>query len=491
LDRIAAETVLADNVLDIVAGKILAMPKELQVALTWAAFLGPSRFDAEILLQTISAQARKDAVGRDDGEVLCNAGTVLEDALALGVKEGLLEKLRLPLIYKFSHDRIKESAYALVPDGNARKHLHLYIGRQLRKLIDSKTAGSGTQVEDRLFLLAVRQMNLGSDFLKNEEEKVELARLNAQAADMAFEMSSFASAGEYLQAGLSLLNTATRWDKHYELTLQLATALTHVRFCCGETDSVSTLVDEILEYGKSLKDKLGAYRSTILSLFQEGKTERPIAMTLYVLDELGVHIPRRLLKLNIVVRMLRTRQRPRCYSDDDIMAFPEKAVESTMLAAAFVALLSEMSILAGNNEYLFLSVLEAIRIAIDGSKNDWTALALAASGYLFALTGEIDAAYRYGKVALRMTDKGTNSSQDGRAIITTYLFVWHWRAPYHDCLEAMLRAYKIALDAGDIEYLFFSMIGYSVTYHQCGLQLDPIAKDMRRFRDLLEDYGQT
>jgi hypothetical protein len=89
LDRIAAETVLADNVLDIVAGKILALPKVLQVALTRAAFLGPSRFDAEILLQTISEQDRKDAVARNDGEVFCNAGIVLEDTLALGVKEGI------------------------------------------------------------------------------------------------------------------------------------------------------------------------------------------------------------------------------------------------------------------------------------------------------------------------------------------------------------------------------------------------------------------
>jgi hypothetical protein len=135
--------------------------------------------------------------------------------------------------------------------------------------------------------------------------------------------------------------------------------------------------------------------------------------------------------------------------------------------------------------------LESIRIAINGSKNDWTAMALAASGLSFALTGEIDAAYRYGKLALRMTDKDTNSSQDGRAIIMTYLFVFHWKNPYHDCLEAMLRAYKIALDAGDIEYLFFSILGYSMTYYQCGLQLDPIAKDMRRFGDLLREYGQT
>jgi predicted ATPase len=175
------------------------------------------------------------------------------------------------------------------------------------------------------------------------------------------------------------------------------------------------------------------------------------------------------------------------------MTFPEKGDESTVSALTFVTLLIEISSLAANTEYQFLAVLESILIVMDGSKSDWTTLVLAASGMIFAFTGEIDTAYRYGKLALRMMDKGTNSSQDGRAIVVTYLFVWHWhwKNPYHDCLEAMLRAYKIALDAGDIKYLFFGILGYSVTYYQCGLQLDPIAKDMRLFRDLLEYYGQT
>jgi predicted ATPase len=321
LDRIAAETVVADNVLDIVSGKILAMPKELQVALTRAAFLGPSRFDAEILLQTIGAHERKDDVEPDVEEVFCNDVTVLEDMLTLGVKEGLLEKLRPPRIYKFAHDRIKESAYALVPDGDARKYLHLYIGRQLRKLIDDKAAtGLGTQVEDRLFLLAVRHLNLGSDFLDNEEEKVELAQLNSKAAEMAFEMSSFVPAGEYLQAGLSLLNTTTRWERHYALTLEVATALAHVRFCCGKMDSMRNLIDDILRHAKSLKDKLGAYRSMILCLFQEGDTVGARELTLDVLDQLGIHMPRRFFKLKIVMGILRTRRRLRCFSDDDSMA---------------------------------------------------------------------------------------------------------------------------------------------------------------------------
>jgi predicted ATPase len=502
LDRIAAETNVADNVLDILSEKILGLPTDLQLVLTQAAFLGPSRFDAEILLHTLSGQERKGIVEQAAAEQVDEAYThhsdieylvALEDTLLFAVKEGLLEKLRPPRIYKFAHDRIKESAYALVPKGDAQKNRHLYIGRDIRRFIDEKTTtGLDTQVEDRLFLLAARHMNLGSDLLETEDEKVELARLNYQAGELAFAISAFFSSGEYLQAGLSLLDKASRWDKHYDLTLQLATALTHVRFCCGDTDSISTLVDEIIEYGKSLKDKLGAYRSTILSFFQEGKAERAIAMTLYVLDELGVHMPHSFIKLSIFRRLLRVRRKLRHYSDEDLMSLPETKDENLRLAQLFLSLLGALTLATGNTEYQILALIQrVVTVTLQGGHDDWTGVSLAACGYLYSLFGEFDTAYRYGKLALQMVGEGTHSSQDARGILMTYFSVWHWKNPFHDCLAAFLKAYKMALDNGAIEDLFFAIQGYSIIYYICGLQLDPIQKDMERFAEVLADYGQT
>lgn len=272
----------------------------------------------------------------------------------------------------------------------------------------------------------------------------------------------------------------------------MATALTHVRFCCGETDSISTLVAEILEQGKSLKDKLGAYRSTILSLFQEDKTERAIAMTLYVLGELGVHMPQRFLKLSILRRVLHMRRKLRHYSDEDLLSLPETKDEDLRLAQFFVSLLGALTMATGNTEYQLLALIQrAVSVTLQGANHDWTVVSLAACGYLYSLFGEYDTAYRYGKLALQMVGEGNHSRQDARGILMTYFSVWHWKHPYHDCLAAFLRAYKMALDNGAIEDFFFAIQGYSIIYYICGLQLDPIEKDMKRFSEVLEDYGQT
>jgi hypothetical protein len=369
----------------------------------------------------------------------------------------------------------------------------LNIGRDLCRFIDEKTTtGLDKQVKDRLFLLAARHMNLGSDMLETGDEKVELARLNYQAGELAFAVSSFFFSSEYLQAGLSLLDKASRWDTHYDLTLQLATALTHVRFCCGETDSISTLVDEIFENGKSLKDKLGAYRSTILSLFQEGKTEHAITMTLYVLDELGVHMPHSFLKLSILRRLLRLRRKLRHYSVEDLLSLPETKDENLRQSQIFLSLLGALTMATGDTEYQLLALIRrASSVTLQGPNDDWTVVSLAACGYVYSLFGEYDTANWYGKLALQMVGKGIHSRQDARGILMTYFSVWHQKHPYHDCLAAFLRAYKMALKNGAIEDLFFAIQGYSIIYYICGLQLDPIQKDMKRFAEVLEDYNQT
>jgi hypothetical protein len=148
--------------------------------------------------------------------------------------------------------------------------------------------------------------------------------------------------------------------------------------------------------------------------------------------------------------------------------------------------------ITGRNEYQLLALIhQAVSVTLEGVNSDWTVVALASCGYLHAILGETDTAYRFGKLALQIVEEGTPSGQNARATGMTYFSVWHWKKPYHDCLGPFLRAYKMALDTGAIEDLCFSIMAYCTVYYLCGLQLDPFEKDMRRFAEVMEDYGQT
>ena len=126
------------------------------------------------------------------------------------IVQGLLDKLiDGKSMYKFSHDRIKEGALELVPnDEELRRNFHLRIGRQLRRVLhntitDNKNkdnaARGGTNeyaeidpqnhVACRLLFTSVHHMNRGSDRINDLNEKVTLATMNLQAAQVVLERS--------------------------------------------------------------------------------------------------------------------------------------------------------------------------------------------------------------------------------------------------------------------------------------------------------------
>ncbi len=98
----------ADNVVDLMVGKLGRLPNETQEALQQLACLGNV---ADITTLAI-------VLGTSEDEV--------HAALWEAVRLGLVE--RLPGAYRFAHDRVQEAAYSLIPE-EQRAAAHLGIGR--------------------------------------------------------------------------------------------------------------------------------------------------------------------------------------------------------------------------------------------------------------------------------------------------------------------------------------------------------------------------
>jgi predicted ATPase len=504
LERIVAETQVADNVLEILSGKIRSFPKDLQFALTTAACLGSSRFDAATLLQMMKSyevagdenlsfvkqesSLESGGHGRRKSWIDLTGLVELETLLAIAVKNNLLEKLGSRR-YMFSHDRIKDSAYALLQDGDDKVRLHLHIGRQLLRLNSARTE-AGEQASDPLVLLAVHHMNVGSKLIVKSDEKAELARLNDKAAEISFGMSSFLPAADLLVTGLSLLDPKARWDQHYELTLRLTSMLAHVHFCCGKHEASRRMIDEVLDHARSLDDKLGVYRSLILSLWQNEEQEATLSVTLSVLEQLGIHIPRRFRWLRIARGLFLARRKLRSYTDEELLTLPEMTEKNVIAAWSFITLLVEIALVTGNTEYHILALLQALSTMLTRGHYKGSGLTLAFVGFLFHVFADFDSAYHYVKLALKIAARGNDINEDAKTVITSYWFVVHWKKPFQDCIEPVLGALKMAMDVGDVKYTFFAIMTYSELYLHCGLRLDPIKQDMMRFVEVLEGYGQ-
>ena len=155
-----------DNVVDLMAGKLSRLPHTTQEALGQLACLGNVAEIATLALVQGESEEQVHA-------------TLWE-----AVRAGLI--FRLDSVYTFLHDRVREAAYALIPE-SGRAAVHLSIGR----LFVSRTAPE--EMEEKIFEI-VNQLNRGTVLIDSLEERVRVAELNLVAGKRAKTSSAYASA---------------------------------------------------------------------------------------------------------------------------------------------------------------------------------------------------------------------------------------------------------------------------------------------------------
>jgi len=154
----------ADNVVDLMVGKLIRLPVETQQALRLLACLG-----------NVAAVAKLSIV----------LGTAEEQAHAAlwpAVRQELVE--RLEGRYRFTHDRVQEAAYSLISE-ELRAEAHLRIGR----LLAAHTPPE--ELEEAIFEI-VNQLNRGATLIASREERDQLAEFNLIAGKRAKGSTAYA-----------------------------------------------------------------------------------------------------------------------------------------------------------------------------------------------------------------------------------------------------------------------------------------------------------
>ena len=180
IDRIRAKGT-ADNVVDLLLGKLARLPEETRHALLGMASLGAVAASATL------------------GTVLGMSQNEVHAALWDAVRAELIEPLRNS--YRFVHDRVQEAAYSLIPE-EQRAAAHLRIGR----ILIEQTAPE--KREEAIFDI-VNQLNRGARLIVDPHERERLAELNLAAGRRAKASAAYKSALNYLAAAASLLPSAS------------------------------------------------------------------------------------------------------------------------------------------------------------------------------------------------------------------------------------------------------------------------------------------
>jgi histidine kinase len=344
---------LPDNVVEMLAYKISKLPKDAQDVLKMAAATG-NYFD-EYTLKLIFRSALVDQT-----ILLRSNFHGLTSTLKLASSAGLIKPWG-KLGYKFSHDRVQQSAYSLIPEKD-RPALHLKIGRLLSRNANSKpskeyrrTDNSGRAVRawasltaedigsfvERMLFVAVDQLNKGSDCIESKEEITKLVKLNLKAGERAIQSSAFVQAEQYLISGLKLIEGPQGWEDQYDLTVKLSSALAEAKYCTGNFEETKVIVGEVIRNARTLFDKLRVYSVNIKSLGAQSKVLDAIDAGFQVLAQLGEPFPDTVGNLQILMDLLKTKAMLVGKSDDSLRSMP--VMESKLKIAAMQVLCSMLS----------------------------------------------------------------------------------------------------------------------------------------------------
>jgi predicted ATPase len=267
LDQIRAKD-FADNVVDLMVGKLRRLPVPAQEALQLAACLG-NRFDLRHLALVSGESGQQE----------------LEQHLAAALQENLI--VRASSVTKagrgkFLHDRIQQAAYSLIPE-KQRAPFHLRIGRLL---LASMTAD---ELAENLFDVA-NQLNRGAAQLADRDEKAQVATIDLRAGRKAKASAAYVSARVYLAAGMALLDE-TYWASHHELMFSLRLERAECEFLTGELEGAAQLITPLLRRGTSKVDLAAVYHLKVLLHIVKSENAHAVDSALACLGLFGIDIP--------------------------------------------------------------------------------------------------------------------------------------------------------------------------------------------------------
>ena len=310
IEQIRSETHIGDNVVELVALKIQELPPHVATVLKLMACF-PSNVVEVALLESIMR-----GLDEEEFRVVCesfNLAEVLEEAS----QEALVERIGIDS-FKFTHDRIREGAYSLIPAGRERDTFHLRIGEVVMELLSLEPR------RQSLKFVAADQLNHGVEYITDEKQRLDLASLNIEAGKMALSISAFVAAAEFFDKGLVLVrNDSDHWSTNYNLSLNLYSLAVETANYNGDFELLERLMDEIAANASCLSDKLPVYCILVESLTVQQKLGEAMSLGYDILAQLGQSFPKRFLPVHARNAYRKTKEMFQACSDDQLLSLPQ------------------------------------------------------------------------------------------------------------------------------------------------------------------------
>ncbi|MBD2043518.1 ATP-binding sensor histidine kinase [Microcoleus sp. FACHB-672] len=456
---------ITDNVVELMIGKLRKMPELTQQVLRLAACVGNS-FDLNTL-----AIINEKSPGQTFEELL----PAIQDGLILATSElGVTEEeiINSQLVittYKFLHDRVQQSGYALI-DLNLQTAVHLKIGRLLLANI------SPERQAERIFEI-VDHLNSGRKLIADDREKVELTLLNITAGRRAKDATAYAAARNYLRIGLEIL-PGNIWQDSYELAFTLHKELADVEYLNGNFADSKILIEVALAQSKSNLEKAEVYNILIVQYTLLTKYEEAIQAGLQALRLLEIDLAEENLAGAVNTELAEAKAN---LANREISSLinAEKMKEPAKKMA--MKLLGNMGPLTffSSQELWKLTVVKAINISLKYGFVAGGSYCYSCYGIILnSILGDYHSAYEFGRLALTLSENSNNLSQNCQDSVIFANYLNCWVKPIKTTAEINNDGYKVGLQSGNLQWTGYNRMFQTITYFFQGMNLNSLLEDI-------------
>jgi predicted ATPase/signal transduction histidine kinase/tRNA A-37 threonylcarbamoyl transferase component Bud32 len=465
IEQIQAVGITDLNVVELIARNIGKLPATTQQVLKLAACLG-NRFSLETLAM---ANEQSTAVTADRLWQALQTGLILPLSNAYKIPLAVEEEAaveRIKIEYKFLHDRVQQAAYSLISESE-KKTTHLKIGRLLLK----NTAPE--KRKENIFAL-VNQLNFGTDLLTAPSEKNELAELNSIAAQKAKAAMAYASALNYLDIALGLLETDS-WESNYHLTLTLYLEAIEAAYLNSDFEKSNVLAQVALYRANALLEKVKIYELQIQSYIAQNQMQVAINMGLQVLEMLGVRLEQEPPKDVIIENLVELPEMTDPYKLAALRIF------NIILSAAYIA-----------NPKLFPAIVfTMVDLCIKYGNSPLGIYSYIIYGlFLCGAMGDINSGYQFGLLGMRLLERFDAQRLKAKIINGFNGYIRHWKEHVRETIEPLREAIQSGLENGDLEIAGYAAVNYCTNLFLLGEHLESVERKYGQHIELLQKYKQ-
>ena len=422
LDRIHDKG-YADNVADLMVGKLTRLPVDTQQALQQLACLGNVAETAmlAIILEIPEEQARA--------------------ALWPAVRQELVERLKGS--YKFIHDRVQEAAYSLIPE-ELRAEVHLRIGRLL-------AAQTPPEKREEAIFEIVNQLNRGAVLITEQEERDQVAELNLIAGKRAKESAAYASALTYLNAGAALL-AEDSWERRHELMFQLELNRAECEFLTGALAAAEERLNVLSARAATTMERASVACLLLDLLTTLGQSGRAVAVGLEYLRHLGVEWSPHPTDEDVRWEYERFWAQLGSRTIEDLIELPLMTDPASLATMDVLTKIVAPAFISSSEKNLApLITYWAVNLSLERGNSDGSCFAYVTLGMIAgAQFGDYELAYRFGRLGCELAERRGLKRFQARTYITAGYNLIPYKKHLRTARDLLRRGFEIPNKSGDL-----------------------------------------